>query len=63
MADRAVKIDSTNKVVEEAVTVAKQTNDSLSVLKEKVEANEMALRRTLEETEERIKVQGSAGAL
>ena len=50
----ALKIDSTNKAVNESVTLAKLTNDSLEVLKEKVDVNEVALRPDLEETEERI---------
>ena len=50
----AVKIDTINKAVNEAVMLAKKTNDSLEALEDKVDDNEAALCQALEGTEERI---------
>ena len=48
------KIGSTNRAVGEAVSLAKQTNDALEALEEKVDDNEAALRLAIERCEQRM---------
>ena len=48
------KIGSTNRAVNDAVTLARITKDSLEALEDKVDENEAAIRRALEECEERM---------
>ena len=50
----SAKIDSTNKAVGEAVSLAKQTNDALEALEEKVDSNKAAMQSAIEECEERM---------
>lgn len=48
------KIEATNRAVNEAVTLSKQTNEALDALEDKVDSNEEAMRTALAETEEKL---------